>query len=316
MHGRLAWGLITLVVGSISSLVFAGCGDESEHSHTTTSSSSSSSGGGEGGAAGAGGAGGGANVKNVELNFEARVGNLPFDCAGKFMVGTAGTEVSFTDFRLYVHDVRLTTADSKEVPVELDQDGKWQVQNVALLDFENKTGGCSNGTAELNTKITGKVPEGTYTGLVFSVGVPFELNHNDAATAPSPLNLTGLFWSWNDGYKFMRMDIVPTAAGAAPFLTHLGSTECMADANGKVTACGRANRPAVQFAAFDTAKNKVVIDYAALVSKNDVSMNAGGAPGCMSGKDDPECDSMFGQLGIHIADGTIHADEQKTFTVE
>ncbi len=323
MSGRLGLGLVAVVCGSISSLVFAGCSDDPDHGHTTTSgatssssSSSSSSGGGEGGAAGAGGSGGGANAQSVEINFEARVGNQAFKCADKFTVGTAGTEISLTDFRLYVHDVRLTTADSKEVPVELDQDGKWQLQNLALLDFEDKTAGCSNGTAEMNAKITGKVPAGTYTGLVFTIGVPFDLNHNDAATAPSPLNLTGLFWTWNSGYKFMRIDAVPTAAGAGPFLTHLGSTECIEDAGGKVTSCERANRPAVKLAAFDAAKNKVVIDYGALVSKNDVSMNGGGAPGCMSGKDDPECEPLFGQLGIHIQDGTVHTDEQKAFVAE
>lgn len=321
MHRRLAWSLVTLACGSISSLVLVGC--EDDHEHTTTSSSSSSSGGGEagaGGSAGAGGAagaGGGMNAQKVEINFEARVGNLPFHCADKYPgVGTAGTEISFTDFRLYVHDVRLTTADSKEVPVELDQDGKWQVHNVALLDFEDKMGGCSNGTAEMNTKITGNVPAGAYTGLVFTVGVPFDLNHNDSAVAPSPLNLTALFWTWNSGYKFMRIDAVPTAAGAGPFLTHLGSTGCVEDAGGKVTSCDRANRPVVQLAAFDTTKNKVVIDYAALVSKNDVSMNAAGAPGCMSAKDDPECDPLLGQLGIHIQDGSIHPDEQKAFVKE
>ena len=319
MSGRLSLGLVVVACGSISSLALVGCSDEPDHDHTTTSSSSSSSssstGGGEGGAAGAGGSGGGANAQAVEINFEARVGALPANCTDKFTgIGTAATEISFTDFRFYVHDIRLTTADAKEVPVELDQDAKWQFQNLALLDFENKMGGCSNGTTETNTKITGKVPAGTYTGLVFNIGVPFDLNHNDAATAPSPLNLTGLFWTWNDGYKFMRIDTVPTGAG--PFLTHLGSTGCVADAGGKVTSCERANRPTVQFAAFDVTKNKVVIDYGAMVSNNDLSMNGGGAPGCMSGKDDPECGPLLGQLGIHIQDGTVHADEQKAFVKE
>jgi len=319
MNGRLASGLVAVFCGSIASLALMGCDDGDGNSTSSSSSaSSSSSSSGEGGAAGAGGSGGsggGANAQAVEINFEARVGNQAFKCTDKFTgVGTAATEISLTDFRFYVHDVRLTTADSKEVPVQLDQDGKWQLENLVLLDFEDKTGGCSNGTTEMNGKITGKVPAGTYTGLVFNIGVPFDLNHNDAATAPSPLNLTGLFWTWNDGYKFMRIDAVATGAG--PFLTHLGSTECVADAGGKVTSCGRANRPVVQFAAFDVAKNKVVIDYGALVAKNDVSMNGGGAPGCMSGKDDPECGPLLGQLGIHIQDGTVHADEQKAFVKE
>lgn len=312
---RTSFALAFLACSTILLPMTAGCSDDHTHEHPTTTSSSSSGGGG-GGAGGAGGAGGGANSQAVEINFEARVGNTPFHCADKYpSIGMAGTEISLTDFRLYVHDVRLTTSDAQEVPLELEQDGKWQYQNVALLDFEDKSGGCSNGTTELNTKIIGKVPAGTYTGLVFKVGVPFDLNHNDAAAAPSPLNLTGLFWSWNDGYKFLRIDSVPTAGGG-PFLAHLGSTECMADANGKITSCARENRPVVQWPMFDTATNKVVIDYAALVANNDLTVNGGGAPGCMSGKDDPECGPLLGQLGIHIQDGTVHADEQKAFVKE
>jgi uncharacterized repeat protein (TIGR04052 family) len=318
MQKRLARSLVTLVFGALPMVASVGCDDGHTHGDTTTSGSSSSGGGegGAGGGGGAGGAGGGMNAQAIEINFEARVGSLPFRCQDKFAsVGMSGAEISFTDFRFYVHDVRLVTADSKEVPVELDQDGKWQAQNVALLDFEDKAAGCSNGTVETNTKIIGKVPAGTYTGLVFNVGVPFDLNHNDSAAAPSPLNLTALFWTWNSGYKFMRIDAVPSAGGG-PFLWHLGSTGCVEDMSGKVTSCDRPNRPMVQFAAFDTTKNKVIIDYAALAANNDVAMNGGGAPGCMSGMDDPDCASLFGQLGIHMQDGTVHPEEQKVFTKE
>ena len=71
-----------------------------------------------------------------------------------------------------------------------EQDGLWQYENVALLDFEDKTGGCRDvGTVETNAQVVGTVPEGDYTGLTFDLGVPFELNHIDASTAPSPLNV-------------------------------------------------------------------------------------------------------------------------------
>ncbi len=52
------------------------------------------------------------------------------------------------------------------------------------------------------------------TGPIFTIGVPFDFNHNDAATAPSPLNLSGLVWMWDDGYEFMRIDAVPTTGSA------------------------------------------------------------------------------------------------------
>ena len=56
--------------------------------------------------------------------------------------------------------VRLVKADGSEVPVTLTQDGLWQVDDVALLDFENATGACANGTEETRDVVEGTVPAG------------------------------------------------------------------------------------------------------------------------------------------------------------
>lgn len=301
-HDSLKFGM-----GVVAALaLISGCGDEGNNG---------SGAGGHGAHGGSGGAGGAALVP-VEIAFDARVGAAPFDCATKFAdLGTGKSEVEISDFRLYVHNVELIREDGSKVTVELEQDGLWQSATLALLDFENKTGACANGTVETNAKIRGKAPAGPFTGVSFVVGVPFEQNHADAATAPSPLNLTALFWSWNEGYKFIRIDAKATGA-VMPFLMHLGSTACTADAMGHVTGCDRPNRPTIELKGFDPLAGKVVIDYAALVSDVDLSMNAGGAPGCMAGADDPECASTMGKLGIHIADGSIHPDEQVVFRGE
>lgn len=68
--------------------------------------------------------------------------------------------------------------------------------------------------------------------------------------------------------------------------------------------------------AFDPAKSKIVVDYAAVVAGSDLSKNAGGAPGCMSGPMDPECDPIFQRLGLSVKDASTHPDQQKLFTVE
>lgn len=272
---------------------------------------------------GCGGGGGGnatgevpADPIDVALAFEARVGDAAFDCKATHPgLGTAGTEASITDFRLYVHDVRLRRADGTEVPVELEQDGLWQHQDLALLDFEDRTGACANGTPETNATLHGTAERGTYDGLSFKVGVPFELNHGDAAAAPSPLNLSAMFWSWNGGYKFFRADALPAGSMTA-FNVHIGSLGCQADAGGKVTACAMPNRAEITLTGFDPLAEKVIIDYAALVAGTDLSKDTGGAPGCMSGPDDPECVTIFERLGIDIKDGTLHPDAQTLFRVE
>jgi len=47
------------------------------------------------------------------------------------------------------------------------------LDDLALLDFEDGTGGCVNGTPDVNDRVAGTVPEGHYTGLRFTLGVPF-----------------------------------------------------------------------------------------------------------------------------------------------
>jgi uncharacterized repeat protein (TIGR04052 family) len=264
----------------------------------------------------ASGTGGGATME-VKIPFEPRVGKAPFSCKDTYAgVGAAATEIALSDFRLYVHDVKLHAKGGADVPVELTQDGLWQYKSVVLLDFEDKTGPCANGTTEINGTIHGLVPHGTYDGISFKLGVPFELDHADVSSAPSPLNLSGLFWDWNGGYKFLRVDSAPSAGGA-PFLIHLGSTGCHGDfANGGVTSCDRPNVAGVILSGFNPGTSTVVVDYGALVADSDLSMNVGGPPGCMSGAADPECDAIFQRLGLSVKDAETHPDQQKLFTVE
>ena len=122
-------------------------------------------------------------------------------------VGVSEATIIPTDFRLYVSNLALVDKAGNAVPVELEQDNKWQYKNVALIDFEDGTGVCDNGTSEVRTKVVGSIPKGDYEQLQFTLGVPKNLNHKDAAIARSPLNLTSMWWNWQGGYKFLRVDL-------------------------------------------------------------------------------------------------------------
>src|SRR4029453_2747852 len=107
----------------------------------------------------------------ITISFAARVGDKTFGCGNSYQSWTP------TDLRFFVSDFRLITESGKEQPIVLDDDGRWQGQGVSLLDFEDGSGACLNGTAETRTIVTGKVARGTYTAIAFTIGVPFELNH-------------------------------------------------------------------------------------------------------------------------------------------
>lgn len=88
------------------------------------------------------------------------------------------------DFRLFVHDVELVRAGGEHVPFRLTEDGAWQRDGVALLDFEDGSGSCETGSADTNARLRGEAPQHEdYTGVAFTLGMPERRNHLDAATA-------------------------------------------------------------------------------------------------------------------------------------
>ncbi|PKN58230.1 MAG: metallo-mystery pair system four-Cys motif protein [Deltaproteobacteria bacterium HGW-Deltaproteobacteria-14] len=229
------------------------------------------------------------------LTFAAVAGGRAVTCGETYSLGDPAMAAEISDLRFYVHDVRLLTAAGVGVPLVLDDDGRWQDGAVALLDFEDKTGACTTGTTETHTEIGGTAPDGDYTGVAFTVGVPEALNHEDAATAGSPLNLSSLFWSWTGGYKFFRLDLATAAGG---WHVHIGSTACTGGPDAAIS-CARPNRPEVRLTGVVPGRDTVAFDLAALLSDSD--LGAGDA-GCQSGDDEPDCAAIFPRLGLALDD--------------
>lgn len=256
----------------------------------------------------------------VSINFAGEIAGKPFSCTDTFDgLGTKSTPVKGIDYRAFVSNAALIRADGTAQPIALEQDGKWQLESLALLDFEDATGGCSTGTAETNTALRGTVPDGDYVGLAFDLAVPFEQNHNDPTLAAAPLNTTAMFWNWQGGYRFVRIDMVPVnkaAEGPKGWFLHLGSTMCPAASKTESPSaeCKNPNHLPVSFAAFDPAKNVVVIDPAAVVAEADLTINAPDtSPGCMSFLNDSDCNTVMGKLGQ--AYGDLPAGAQQLVTM-
>jgi uncharacterized repeat protein (TIGR04052 family) len=258
----------------------------------------------------------------VTIKFAIKVGDADVGCGATAYddLGTAGSSVTFNDARFYVSNIRLRSGTT-EVPMNLEQDDTWQYRDVALLDFEDGTGGCAaGGNADTNDRVVGTVPAGSYDGIVFDLGVPYALNHQDLTTAPSPLNVASMYWAWATGRKFLRLDM--SVAGGEGWDVHLGSVLC--DSPNPPTAppdtgCDRENRARVALTGFDPATSTVVLDLTALLADSDLSANAGGGPGCESFPDDTgECTPLFPKLGLDFATGDCVDDcgAQSAFRVE
>ncbi len=275
-------------------------------------------------------ASGASGQQAVTLRFTAQVNGQPFACGQRYAgVGSTRSTITPSDFRFYVSEVHLIDAAGRAVPVALAQDGAWQLDNIALLDFEDGSGPCRNGTAATHTAVQGSVPAGAYTGLRFTLGVPFARNHGDPTIAPSPLNLTAMFWTWQGGYKFVKFDTatsgqpVTTASpdpqgggNASGFSVHLGSTACAAPSRtSPPSACQNPNRVTVQFDRFDASRQVVVADIGAVLAGANVDVNAPNtSPGCMSFLNDADCPPVMGALGLAYG-GVAAPGPQRLFSV-
>jgi uncharacterized repeat protein (TIGR04052 family) len=165
----------------------------------------------------------------VTLNFALKAGQEDIVCGGSYAgIGSDPVSIQIKDTRFYVSNVHLLNDQGESVPLALIEDGKWQNDGIALLDFEDGSAACSEiGNVDLNREVKGTLPAGEYNGIVFDLGIPFELNHQDVVAAETPLNIPALWWNWQYGYKFARIDLATDApAPDNQFFIHLGSTGC------------------------------------------------------------------------------------------
>jgi hypothetical protein len=166
--------------------------------------------------------------QKVTLRFKGKVGDQELECGRDYpKLGSSEITAAVRDFRFFVQDVRLVTRAGDEVPLQLDDSLPFQSRDVALIDFTNYLGACEQqGDETTNLQITGSVPVGDYTGLVFTNGVPEALNHADPGQSPELLKARQAHWSWVGGYRFVIAGLMPAlhapADGGAHPLPPLG----------------------------------------------------------------------------------------------
>jgi hypothetical protein len=140
------------------------------------------------------------HLSSYRIRFAAVVGNERFACGTIYHgVGLTRSAITSEFLRLYVFEFAVIDANGKIVPLLLDQDGICQQHDVAFLSFEGSHGSCASGSPKEHEFVTGSVPKAKYMGIRLAVGVPQSLDHADATIVSSPVNLSDMFWSWQDG---------------------------------------------------------------------------------------------------------------------
>ncbi len=220
----------------------------------------------------------------LPLRFAAYWGEQAIGCGSP--VGTT----QLTDLRFYLSELEFHSVDDGRMPAGLADNGRWQGNTIALVDLEDGTESCVNGTPDDNPVVLARVPAGKYRGLQFVVGVPFALNHGDPLQALAPLDDSTMHWHWRSGYKFLRAGVVQ---GGTPFLLHLGSAAC----EGTVAAirgCRYPNRVVVVIDEWQPEMT-IAVDLRVLVES---AVVPDGDAICESAPADPDCTALEEVLGL------------------
>ena len=176
-----------------------------------------------------------------------------------------------------------------------NQQGEWQkialltsaeqVHDVALLGVNCRSQQAGNWQIKFNSPID----LNAYKKARFSLGVPFELNHLNPLTQSSPLNVSSMFWVWQTGHKFARIELENQHDD---WLFHLGSVGCQSPSvmRSPQNACRYPNLFSVEVELNDT--KQIYFDLEALTANIQLSSTTS----CQSEHDNPSCQQLFNHL--------------------
>lgn len=182
------------------------------------------------------------------INFKGREpGEIPFKLVGVdtgacpmiMSIGQQRWNIDYFGFYLSKPERRI---DGKWQRVKFKQT-QWQTPNEALLKFHNT---CVN-PDDANTKIVLDVSEQLLklsTSLRFTMGLPFDINHANPSTQPSPLNDSSMFLNQRTGHRFLKFDVSKNGEEAHEWSYHLGSAGCESESENTPpeSSCAFTNR--------------------------------------------------------------------------
>ncbi len=240
------------------------------------------------------------------IPFSLMSGSDTVRCGGSFSLG-ATSGVTPQDLRFFISDVSMHTPDGRIVPVGLVQDGQWQYDTAALLDFEDRSSTCTVGTAGTNTSLRiASTVAPVYSGITFTLGLPQRLNKLQNTTSPAPFNTSGMYWAWASGYKFTKVEFTATSTSQ----THIGSTNCAGASDPANCAKPFASTITIT-TGLNPASQSVVLDLNAMYQG--YAATSGSA--CMPGAGNANCDAMMANIGLNSSTG-VATGSQTAFKVQ
>jgi hypothetical protein len=157
----------------------------------------------------------GQETENVTLRINNVVGNSPLILNDKTYTNSSGEKFTITTINYFISNIKLKRKDGTDYTVP--QDSSYFL--IKEIDSTSKS-------------IHLRVPEGTYTAVNFIVGVDSlrsttDLSHRTGALDISGGMLDGMYWTWNIGYIFFKLEGICEQAkidntGQKKFRYHIG----------------------------------------------------------------------------------------------
>ena len=163
-----------------------------------------------------------------------------------------------------------------------------QTSNIALLGEDCLTNNSAqNGRWQLDFKSAIDIKN--VERIRFMVGIPFKDNHLNPLRQTSPLNESSMFWVWQTGHKFLRLEMKSEDDN---WLFHLGSTGCESASvmRSPANECAQPNRIYVEFDLDN--KGEIMFDLAQLLEG--INLNADSR--CLSAPNNVTCQQLFNNM--------------------
>lgn len=226
------------------------------------------------------------------LSFNPVVNNDVLRCNSEY--GSENQRWQLSQLQFFVSNIRLVHGESEQrmsVIAEADHSNE-----VALVGIDCEANNDENGQEQGNWRIPLDATDTAFDvnnaeSIRFDIGVPFHLNHSNPLTADFPLNQSDMFWTWQMGHKFFRLD---TLSGDGGWAFHLGSTGCKSPSVMRApdNVCRFPNRVSVELPVKDS--HEVLVDIGALID----GLGLNGDNRCMSGKEQQGCKVVMPRLGV------------------
>ena len=219
----------------------------------------------------------------LNLKFQLTHNNQNVNCSSKLQLADESWQIS--QFQFYAHNFYVQDQHKQWHPAAIKAN---QDQSSSVMLLGGVCGADQNWQANLNAMI----PADEIKSVKFTLGVPHKLNHLNPITQPSPLNQSDMFWTWQMGYKFARIELTNQSS---EWIFHLGSTGCDSPSPVRAPeeACKNPNRANIRVANFELTK-PINISLSELLQGIDLKAenNCQSAPSAL-------CTKLMSRIGVN-----------------